>query len=211
MRQKNFLGPRHKAIFLCALGKVFVFCVGVVGLVALGACSTSTRRAEAQIAPNIKFELPSPQELGYSVDAEQLVTARYRDDTQLFEAHLTVSPQRVLVIGFDPFGRRVFTATLTDGTTTFEATPALPSGLQAGNILADVAIVYWPDGAIRRGLPNSAEVRTEDDSRSILVGGREIIRVDYDTPPERGWPKLARYRNEAFGYALDLQSTVTAK
>lgn len=174
-----------------------------------GCSSTPGPEPEAQIAPDVRFRIPSPGELGYSISAEQLVTARYRGDVQTFEAHLSVSPQRLVLIGFDPFGRRAFTVTSGGGSTRFDAAPGLPKGLDPGNILADVAIVYWPDAAVERGLPSSAELRSRDDHRTILVDGHEVIRVDYDTPPARGWPRMAHYRNEAFGYALDLRSTVT--
>lgn len=179
-------------------------------LFALFGCSVApVAEREAQIAPDLRFRVPSPGELGYSISAEQLVTARYRGDVQTFEAHLSVSPQRLVLIGFDPFGRRAFTVTSGGGTTSFEAAPGLPRGLDPGNILADVAIVYWPDAAVERGLPSSAELLSRGDRRTIVVDGREIIRVDYDTPPARGWPRMAHYRNEAFGYVLDLRSTVT--
>ncbi|HUC64088.1 MAG TPA: DUF3261 domain-containing protein [Stellaceae bacterium] len=174
-----------------------------------GCSSAPPPEREAQIAPDLRFRIPSPGELGYSISAEQLVTAHYRGDVQTFEAHLSVSPQRLVLIGFDPFGRRAFTLTSGNGSTSFDAAPGLPKGLEPGNILADVAIVYWPDAAVERGLPSSAELRSRDDHRTILVDGHEVIRVDYDTPPARGWPRIAHYRNEAFGYALDLRSTVT--
>jgi hypothetical protein len=179
-------------------------------LLALFGCSVAPPpEPEAKIAPDLRFRIPSPGELGYSISAEQLVTAHYRGDVQTFEAHLSVSPQRLVLIGFDPFGRRAFTVTSGGGTMRFDAAPGLPQGLEPGNILADVAIVYWPDAAVERGLPSSAELRSGEDRRTILVDGREIIRVDYDTPRARGWPRMAHYRNEAFGYALDLRSTVT--
>lgn len=164
---------------------------------------------QVQIAPDLRFTIPAPGELGYSIDADQLVTAHYRGEAQTFAAHLSVSPQGLTLIGFDPFGRRAFTITCADGVTRFDAAPGLPEGLRPGNILADVAIVYWPPAAVQRGLPAAAELRASGDSRSITAEGREIIRVDYEIPPAQGWPRRAHYHNEAFGYALDLRSTVT--
>ncbi|HZB90198.1 MAG TPA: DUF3261 domain-containing protein [Stellaceae bacterium] len=164
-----------------------------------------------EIAPHLRFRIPSPGELGYSISAEQLVTARYRDQVRSFEAHLSVAPDHLVLIGFDPFGGRALTVTWGADAIRFETEPGLPEGLNPGNILADLAIVYWPAAAVRRALPAAVELRTGERSRSIIADGREIIRVDYDRPFEAGWPSHAHYRNEAFGYALDLQSTVTAQ
>jgi len=178
--------------------------------IALSGCAApSPPEAEAQIAPGLRFAIPAPSELGYNIDAVQLVTAHYRGEIQTFEAHLSVAPQRLTLIGFDPFGRRAFTITAANGATRFEAAAGLPEGLRPGNILADIAIVYWPASSVERGLPAAAELQASGEGRSIVVGGREIIRVHYDTPPARGWPRLAHYSNDAFGYALDLRSTVT--
>lgn len=180
--------------------------------IALAGCATSLPPgAEVDLAPHFPFHVPSPGELGYSITAEQLVTAHYRGDVQTFEAHLSVSPQRLLLIGFDPFGRRAFTVTSTHGAISFDAAPGLPKGINPGNILADIAIVYWPAASVRRGLPAGAELRSSANGRSILASGHEVVRVAYDTPFASGWPISAHYRNEAFGYALDIHSTVTAQ
>ncbi len=175
-----------------------------------GCASPGALEHDVQIAPDLRLIIPAPRALGYSVSVEQLVTARYRGEVQTFEAHLSVSPERLILIGVDPFGRRVFT--LSESDAGVEAGPGLPEGLKVGNILADIAIVYWPAAAVQRGLePSSAELRSGGRSRSILLGGREVIRVDYDAPPDQGWPSVAHYRNEALGYALDLRSTVAAE
>src|SRR5215469_4647425 len=93
-----------------------------LALVALLGCSGAPApEPEAQITPDLRFRIPSPSELGYSINVDQLVTARYRGDIQTFEAHLSVTPHRVILIGFDPFGRRAFTVTSEDGATRLDA------------------------------------------------------------------------------------------
>jgi hypothetical protein len=180
-----------------------------LALGALAGCATPPLpEREVQIAPDLRLTVPLPRELGYSVSVEQMVTARYRGDAQTFEAHLAISPDRLTLIGLDPLGRRLFT--LTETPTAIEAAPPLPEGLKVGNVLADIAIVYWPAAAVQRGLhPSSAEIRADEHGRSILLDGREIIRVEYDAPANGSWPGVAHYRNLALGYALDLHSTVT--
>jgi hypothetical protein len=192
------------------VGRVRHFVIMAVMAGALCGCNAPPRAAmTATIAPDLRFALPSPRELGYRMSAVQLVTARYGGDTQVFEAHVTVSPERLTFIGLDPFGRRALTVTLDDSGMDVERAPGLPEALRAENILADVAIVYWPEAAVKRGLSQSgAELRADAGGRSIIAGGREVIRVDYGSSQNGAWAGTARYRNIAFGYELDLRSEV---
>jgi hypothetical protein len=185
-------------------------CAGLLG--ALSACAAPPPEPAAYIAPGLRFALPSPRELGHSVDAVQLVTAHYRGDVQMFETRLSVVPDRLTLIGLDPFGRRGLTVTLTGGTISIDKASWLPQGLRPENILADVAIVYWPEDAVRRGLAQSgAELRSDARGRSIIADGREIVRVDYATGRGDPWTGTAHYRNDAFGYELDLRSAVAGR
>lgn len=177
-----------------------------------GCAGTPDRRQDAQIAPDVVFAVPTPRELGFSVSAQQLVTARYGGEAQLFQAQLTVSPKRLTLIAFDALGRRAFSLTSSEAGVQLQAAPWLPDAIRPANILADIAIVYWPEAAVRQGLHgSSATVQTQDRRRSIMMGPREIIRVDYSTPPAQGWPATAHLQNDAFGYELDLRSRMMAQ
>jgi hypothetical protein len=177
--------------------------------VAFSACTTAPPEPVAFIAPELPFALPSPRELGHSVNAVQLVTAHYRGDVQMFEAHLSVSPERLTLIGLDPFGRRALTLTLTDSGMVVDKASWFPQRLRPENILADVAIVYWPEDAVRRSLARTDAVLTSDArGRSIIADGREVVRVDYGEKQGDAWAGAAHYRNDAFGYELDLRSSV---
>jgi hypothetical protein len=183
----------------------------VIAFGTLAGCATAPPpEASALIAPELRFAIPSPRELGYRVDASQLVTAHFRGDTQVFEAHLTVAPERLTFVGLDPFGRRALTVTSTDAGITVDAAPWLPAGLRSENILADIAIMYWPEAAVRRGLAGTAaSLRADAQGRSITANGREIIHIEYGPQQGEGWAGFARFRNIALGYELELQSAVT--
>lgn len=187
-----------------------ILCAALAGLliVLLDGCAAPPATKEGTlIAPNLYFLTPTPRELGYSVNASQLVTARYRGDVYVFQAQIAISPERLTMIGLDPFGRRALTITSTDSGVTVEAAPGLPDGLRPANILADIAIVYWPEEAVRQGLSQSpAILRASARERSILLNGTELIRVDYDAAQNGEWARSARYMNVTFGYELDLRS-----
>jgi hypothetical protein len=165
-----------------------------------------------RIAPGLELSIPTPRELGYSIEATQLITAHFRDQVQVFQAYVSVSPEKITLIALDPFGGRALTVTATDDAIHAEAAPIVPAVLRAENILADLAIVYWPASAIRRGLAGtSASLYDDQNERKINVDGREVVQVIYESPHELSWAKLAHLQNVAYGYELDLQSTVTGK
>jgi hypothetical protein len=164
------------------------------------------------IAPGLELAVPTGRELGYSVEATQLIAAHFRGQVQVFQVYVNVSPAEITVIALDPFGGRALTVTATDDAIHTEKSPIVPAALRSGNILADLAIVYWPTPALRRGFAGtSASVYNDEEERIISVDGREIVHVTYESPHEKSWTKVAHLHNVAYGYDLDLQSTVTGK
>jgi len=162
------------------------------------------------IAPGLEFAIPTGRELGYSVETTQLITARFRDQAQVFQAYVSVTPEKITMIALDPFGGRALTITATDDAIHTEAAPIVPSALRPGNILADLAIVYWPAPAVRSGLAGTSATLYDDErERTITENGREIVHVSYEGPHENTWTNVAHLRNIAYGYELDLRSTVT--
>src|ERR1019366_3634866 len=158
------------------------------------------------IAPGLQFAMPTGRELGYSVETTQLITAHVRDQVQVFQAYVSVPPDKITIIALDSFGGHALTVTATD------AAPIVPAVLRPGNILADLAIVYWPAPAVRRGLAGTSATLYDDErERTITDSGREVVHVSYQGPHENTWTNVAHLRNIPYGYELDLRSTVTAK
>jgi hypothetical protein len=185
----------------------------IVLMISLPACAARNpvSRGTATLAPGLKFALPTGRDLGYSVDATQLITAHFRDQVQLFQAYVSVSPEKITMIALDPFGNRALTITATDDAITTAAAPNVPAALRPENILADLAIVYWPAPAVGRALSATpASVYDDQSGRTISLDGRVVVQVTYDAPHENTWAKLAHLQNLEYGYELDLQSAVTA-
>lgn len=164
------------------------------------------------IAPGLELLLPTPRELGYSIEATQLITAHFGGQVRVFQAYVSVSPEKITMIALDPFGNRALTVTATDDAIHTEAAPIVPAVLHAENILADLAVVYWPASSIRRRLEGtSASLYDDERERKITVDGHEVVWVNYEGPYEHSWAKRAHLHNIAYGYELDLQSTVRDK
>ncbi len=130
----------------------------------------------------------------------------------MFQAYVNVSPDKITLIALDPFGNRAMTIAATDDGIHTEATPIVPSVLHAENILADLTIVYWPASVVRHRLVGTSASMYDDQSeRKISVDGRDVVQVSYESPHEHSWAQRAHLHNLAYGYELDLQSTVTGK
>lgn len=149
----------------------------------------------------------SPARRNWADTSTQLVTARYRDRTFVFEGLLSASPERLQLVALDSFGRRALSIVWDGDRVSFEPAPCLPDALKPENILADVVIVYWPEEAVRRGLAGTeAVLRADPRERSISMRGSDTITVTYGPPNGETWVESAKYRNIAFGYELDLRS-----
>jgi hypothetical protein len=179
---------------------------------ALAACGTPEAApppGQVVIAPQLKIALPRPGELGRTLEAAQLVTAHYGEQTIVFESHLSATPERFLLVGLDSLGRKALTITWTDAGIVTEAAPWLPDTLRADNILADIVLLYWPEAVVRRTLAAAgANLVSGPRQRRIIRAGEEVGRADY--LPSRGgdpWNGRLRYRNLAWGYELEVQST----
>lgn len=154
------------------------------------------------IARDAVLVLPSPADLGRSVEAMQMVTAHRGDDTHVFEARLSVTEDRLLLVGTDSLGRRAMTIQWRAGEVRVDKAPWVPDGLRPENILADIVLLYWPQEVLARSL-RGAVVRGNADGR--IIG--DAIRITWGSDP---WNGRSHLLNTSFGYELDVQSvTVT--
>lgn len=179
-------------------------------VVGVGGCASTHEMAGAAaiIAPDVRFVIPSPGELGRWVDMAQQITARYGDRTLVFEGRLYASPEQVRLVALDAFGRRALGLSWDGVNLSFDSVRGPADVIEPENVLADIAIVYWPEQAVRRGLTGSgASFHASYLERSISSrDGRNIATVAYARTSDLSWPIWAKYRNIPLGYELDLRS-----
>jgi hypothetical protein len=181
------------------------FALTVIG--ALAGCADTLPSGATRIAPEIVFIIPSPAALGGRVVATQLIAAHVQGRSFSFESHVEISPEAIELVGLDPFGRRALTIHWHGGELSYEAAPWFPDRIRPANILADMAVTYWPEASIRAGLASShATLETAPAQRTILANGHPVIRVEYDGPGAPGWNGAVHYRNEALDYDLEIHS-----
>jgi len=181
--------------------------LSVLLLLLLQACSHKppVPQDQAFIAPGLSIVVPGPEAVGKDVLISQTVTAQFRGDSFVLQGYLNLGPASLELAALDGFGRRLFTISWRNGAFDYQPTPAMPSDLRPANMLADIALIYWPADALRPSLAQAgAELTETTTSRSISYDGREVIHIDYES--RIGWTGHTAYRNLAFGYNLDIRS-----
>jgi hypothetical protein len=164
---------------------------------------------EAMIAPNVVFVIPPPADLGQTATVAQTIVAHYRDQSYAFEAQIQIAPKHLELAALDGLGRRALTISWKSGGIEHKQASWLPPFIRPADILADVAIVYWPEKIVASSLAQSgATLSVGNGSRRISMGGREIMVVEYDKG--QGWNRNAKLHSLAFGYEIDIQSSEIA-
>lgn len=170
----------------------------------LAACAAPpvNSNAPVPVAPGVALSLPTPAELGRSVDAVQLVTARHGSEVFTFEGRLSVTADAVILVGSDAMGRRAMTLRWSGQALEAERAAWLPSDLRPENILADIMLLYWPEPALRRHLHGGA-VSVTSDGHLIRRDGTDVVEVHHQGDP---WSGVARLANLAWGYEIEVRS-----
>jgi Protein of unknown function (DUF3261) len=193
---------RHRLSAMVAAG------LGLAGCTLVGPAPPDLPDGRVTVAPGLVFSLPPPSALERNAEALQLVTAHYRHDVFVFETRISVTPTRLLAVGTDMLGRRAMTIEWTGSDLHVEAEPWVPPELRARNVVADIMLLHWPVSAVRAGLSPAGVVReTSPGHRVIAVDGRDMIRIDRIAGTPGSWSGRWTYRNLAWGYDLDIQST----
>ena len=193
-----------------AFGELKLYNVVALGCgLALSGCADSSPppapAGTVRVAPDLFLTMPKPSSLGRELEATQLITAHYGDQTYVFEGHLSASSQRLLLQGLDAMGRKAMTIRWSDDGIQTETAPWLPKQLRPENMLADIVMIYWPADQVNAALAASGgHVTATARSRSIADAKAEVIHADYsgDDP----WNGSLSYSNLAWGYALNVQS-----
>ena len=177
----------------------------------LAACATPLPRVPADtalIAPQTAFRIPSPRLLQQAVAVAQSVQADYGGVAMAFEAQLDITTAGLDLVVLDGLGRRALTIGWHDAEPVSQPAPWLPEAVTPANMLADIALLYWPEALLAPALlAAGARLEATPARRSVFAGGQEVVRIDYAQP---GWGGQALLRNLAFGYSLRVNSVLLA-
>ena len=165
----------------------------------------------AAIAPGLTVTLPCPVGLQRPVRASQIVTLRHGDQAITFQGNIEAGPTGFTLVGLDMLGRRALTVHWTDNALTAEKASWLPEDFDPRNMLADIVVIYWPEGVVRRMLRDAGgALEAGPRYRAVTIGGREVVRVAYNPSESSSWSGEAHYVNTAWGYQVDIRSVEAA-
>ena len=188
--------------------------MAAIGLVLAGCSSTPVDDAANMpyFAPDRLLALPAPGDLGRSVEMSQMITVRHDGEVFAFEGHISISPERFLLVGVDGIGRRVMSVTWNkNGRITAERADWLPPAVRPGPMLADIVLLYWPAAVLRQALKSAgAVVKDTPGRRRITIDDVDILTVDYLAGGDQATGGRLHYRNTAWGYEIDVQSVEVA-
>jgi hypothetical protein len=162
---------------------------------------------EAEFAPGRFLALPLPAEFGRTVEAAQMLSAKYDSQTFLFEGRISITPERLVLVGVDGMGRRAMTATWDGRKLSIESAPWLPASIRPASMLADIVMLYWPEAAVRKSLaPSGCTLLLTPRSREVRCGNDTVLMAKYDWPAQAKWNGTLQYSNLAWRYEIEAQS-----
>jgi uncharacterized protein DUF3261 len=159
------------------------------------------------IGPGREIVLPKPREMGRGLEVAQLVTLQFAGQSLSFDARLSITPDRLVLVGIDGMGRRAMTVVWNGDTMTVESAPWLPAAARPSNMLADVVVLFFPIAAVRQALAAAGcELAISKRTRVVRCGEAEVIQAEYDEHSSALWNGKLRYRNLAWGYEAEVRS-----
>jgi Protein of unknown function (DUF3261) len=180
--------------------------IPVIGSLAVPAAPVAETQS-ALLAPGRVLALPPPADLGRPVEAVQMLSARYDGQTFVFEGHLNITAERLILVGVDGMGRRATTVTWDGRSLNIESAPWLPASVRPGSMLADIVVLYWPEAAVHKALaPAGCKLVATAKSRKVRCGNDTVLMAKYDWPTGAKWDGTLRYSNLAWGYEIEAQS-----
>lgn len=149
--------------------------VGICALLAGCAATTAARGSQMHVP------LLPPASLAEERSATQRLRAAFDDQDINLECAISVTADRIVVIGLLPSGPRVFTVSYDGEHVETETSRNVPAGLEPEFLLNDLQLAFWPQQALEQALEHTPWQLTQPDSqtRRLRREGRLIAEVHY--------------------------------
>jgi hypothetical protein len=165
---------------------------------------------QAALAPQILCTIPPVGAVSGTISVAQTVVAHFHGQTFSFDAQIQATKEEFDLVALDALGRRAMSVKWHDGRMESTRADWLPIQVRPADILADMAIVYWPVDVVSPALAAcGAKLTTTASGRAVTAGGRNLITVTYERG--EGWNRAAHLTNRAFGFDIDIQSAEIAQ
>ena len=197
-------GSIYQYIVLLSLVFIQVGCASIPGV---------SEQKKVFIAPKMSIQLPDISDLKQHFEFEQMITATYDSQKMAFQNQISFSPEKLLMVFYDPFGRASLTIQWDKKGIEYTKSASVPQKLLPENILADFVMMNWPPTSIQNALkPSGAHLIETKNHRQIVRDGKVLIDVQYASSSKLNPLKShIIYHHIAWGYTLDIQSVRQAQ
>lgn len=146
------------------------------------ACSTPTEEPSDLVA----WQLP-----GQPREVIQILNGQYQDQAFQFQVRLSLTEEKMQLVGLDAFGRRAFKIIWgMEGISTLKA-DWVSGKVKAEDILNVIVAVYWP---------------ADDPVRQRVVEHIGELKVSYQSSREEAWNETVEVRDPIHGYGMTITS-----
>lgn len=156
----------------------------------------------AQIAEGVTLTLPTPPGYPQERTIVQTGRAQFGDRRAVFDAVLTLGPERTEIVLAMPAGPRLSTIVWDSTGVHEDRAPFVPDSLPVENILADIFVTVWPEGAVAKALPEDVTLDVGADGARTMHRGDDIILT---VSPDPNDPHRVIVHNEALGYQVAIE------
>ncbi len=160
-----------------------------------------------QPQPDAMPPLLAPATLARSVQTLQIVHVAFKEREAALQCVLTVTDERIDVLGLSALGQRVFGLSY-EGPDKMQVQsgPMLPAEVSPERLLADLQLAYWPLPALQAAYLGTRWEISEPrpGSRRLRQAGQLVAEVHYSAiDPWAGPLWLSNFR---YGYSLAVES-----
>ncbi|WP_432464545.1 DUF3261 domain-containing protein [Agarivorans sp. QJM3NY_33] len=168
----------------------------------LSACSHSNNKP----TPTNQYQWPSPAELGFNLNAEQVIQAQYGEQQVLLPLALEVNQTQLVVIGFSNWGTRVFSLEWNGKDLASEAIQLPNITLPPpSEVLNDIFLALWPAESLAPMLQAKSWTLHDSAQRREIIqaDGKPVMTIDYhQAKATGGWLKVYNHQRN-FQYQLN--------
>jgi len=123
------------------------------------------------------------------------------------QAQISVNEHRLLMVGLDPLGNRLFTIVWNADGITLSRQGWLPESVDPTIIVASIVFCYWPSHVIRSAINGqSLDLDEGPEQRRLIRGGETVLQVSYETDRRHAWNERIDLLNVSFGFRLTIDS-----
>jgi|GEM_PF-2329295 len=161
--------------------------------------------AKAFIGNGLQLSLPKIPDYPHELQAMQTLIANHDGRTQALQAVLSAKSDQVNVVMMLANGPRIMEVDWTPEDILETRSSFAPEKLSGLNILADIFLVFWPEAAVKKALPENVFVIQKNGLRLIYDDERQIADIRYYTKDKRGRDHFV-LTNYDLGYSLTIYS-----